>query len=246
MASFTTLSSGLTALITSGSLTGRIAAAAQAAQTAQPASPTASASDLQILIASIRPAQDGQVITAEDHNALRSALVAIANRLGLGAVSEETSITVVPQFFGTTEASVASWAHDYGAASRPSTVTGGAVKGWLEVEFPEGARIKKMVAYATATTTGTGKLTLRLLRQQITNASNVSPLIEAVVPTGTDISKGVEADVTLPGTGAGVTAIEEFRLVNNREHKYLLTAEINDVTQVSAARITAVQFVCGR
>jgi hypothetical protein len=198
-------------------------------QPAQPASPTASASDLQILIASIRPAQDGQVISAEDHNALRSALVAIANRLGLGTVTEETTVTVSPEFLPLTAANVTGWALEYGVATKPGANTG-AVKGWLEVEFPEGARIKKMVAYATAALTGSGSLAIRLIRQQITNAGNMSVLAEILVPNGTDISKGAEADVTLPGTGAGVTAIEEFRIVNNREHKYLLTAEIGDAT----------------
>src|SRR5918993_1131317 len=61
-----------------------------------PASPAASASDLQILIGSIPTAHDGQVITADYHNALRLALVAIANRMGLGPVSDEITVTVAP------------------------------------------------------------------------------------------------------------------------------------------------------
>jgi len=213
-------------------------------QPTQPASPTASASSLQILISTIRPAQDGDVITADDYNALRNALVAIANRLGVGPVSDEIAVTVSPQFHPAAGATH-EWASDYGVANKPSQATG-SVKGWVEVEFPEGARIKKMVGFATATFTGQGSLILRVIRQQIINAGNMSVLAELSVPTGNDISKGIEADVTLPGTGAGVTAIEEFRIVKNREFKYLLTAEINDLALVTAAKVAAVQIVCGQ
>lgn len=212
--------------------------------TQQPASPTASASSLQILISTIRPAQDGDVITADDYNALRNALVAIANRLGVGPVSDEITVTVAPRFLPST-AGTHEWAIDYGVANKPNQ-TSGSVKGWMEVEFPEGARIKKMVGFATATFTSTGSLMLRLIRQQIINADNKSVLAELAIPTANDISKGVEADVTLPGTGAGVTAIEEFRIVKNREFKYLLTAEINDLALVTAAKVAAVQIVCGQ
>ena len=53
-------------------------------------------SDLQVLIASIPIAQDGQVISAEYHNGLRAALIAMANRLGLGTISEEITVTNAP------------------------------------------------------------------------------------------------------------------------------------------------------
>lgn len=214
------------------------------AQPTAPASPAASASDLQILIASIPTAHDGQVITADYHNALRLALVAIANRMGLGPVSDEITVTVAPAFDA--GSSSTAWTAEYGLAVQGGA-TSGAIKGWAEADLPDGARIKKVIAYATATTvTGDGTLKVRLLRQKITDSTVQVVLAEVVVPAAADLTKGVEADVTLPGTGAGVTAIEEFRVVDNRQHKYLLTAEISDVTKVTGAKITAIQIILGR
>ena len=235
---------------TGGSSTPPAQAAPPAPAAAAPASPTASASDLQILLASIRPAQDGEVITAEDHNALRSAMVAIANRLGLGPVSDEVTVTIVPQLREGSDGAASTvpvlpWAQDYGVAVKPTNSTAGTlVKGWMEADLPEGARIKKIVAYATMT--GSGTLKVRLIRQKVTDPAVRSVLAEMTVPPAADMSKGVEADVTLPGTGSGFTAIEEFRVVNNREQKYLLTAEITDAATVTAAKIACVQIVCGQ
>ena len=228
-------------------------APAMPAPAPQPASPTAAASSLQILIASIRPAQDGQVITAEDHNALRTALVAIANRLGLGTVTEEITVTVVPQFLPggyETNGTPSEWTHQMGVATQGSETSVNPLRGWMEVELPEGARIKKMVAYATATLSGTGdnagKLKIRLVRQKITDDASKALLAEISVASGKSLSEGSEADITVPSAGgAGVTAIEEYRKVNNREFKYLLTAEINSTSTVSGAKLTCVQIVCG-
>ncbi len=217
--------------------------AAATTTTAQPASPTASASDLQVLIASIPTAHDGQVITADYHNALRLALVAIANRMGLGPVSEEITVTVAPRFASAAGIAASSaWALDYGVATS-GTATAGAVKGWVEIDLPDGARIKKMVAFATKT--GSGTLTIRLVRQKVTDATEAPVLAQIAVPVNADLTKGVEANVTLPGIGAGVTAIEEFRMVDTRQNKYLITAEIDNVTGTTA-KITGVQIVLGR
>jgi hypothetical protein len=218
-------------------------APAAAAPPAAPAGPAASASDLQILISSIPTAHDGQVITADYHNALRLALVAIANRMGLGPVSDEITVTVAPTL--RPAASGGAWANDYGTAVQ-GAATAGAMKGWIEADLPDGARIKKVIAYASGTVDTGGKLTIRLRRQKITDSSTSPVLAEVVIPTGADLAKGVEADVTLPGTGAGVTAVEEFRVVDNRQHKYLVTAEIDDVTKVHNATITAIQIILGR
>src|SRR5439155_9136904 len=83
-----------------------------------PASPTANASDLQVMISAIPIAQDGHIITADYHNALRLALVAISNRMGIGPVTEEITGLNAPCLFPVT--GVAPWNHDYGIAKRPS------------------------------------------------------------------------------------------------------------------------------
>jgi len=221
-------------------------AAAAAAQAAQPASPTANASSLQIMLAGIRPAQDGQVITAEDHNALRLAMVAIANHLGLGTVSEEVTVTLVPSLQPALKddgAAAVTWDSDYGVAFKTATAAG-VLRGWMEVDLPDGARIKKIVAYGTIA--GGGELKVRLIRQKVTTPTDRVILAESTITSTTVMSTGVEADVTLPQSNLGPNAIEESRIVNNREQKYLLSAEVAAMVSGTNVKFASAQIVCGR
>jgi hypothetical protein len=209
----------------------------------QPTSPTASASDLQVLIAMVPVAHDGHVITAEYHNALRNALIAIANRLGLGPVSEEITITSAPRFLR--HGNLPEWEQQYGFVQRlAATPPSGGIHGWMELDLPDGARIKRMVVYATRH--GIGSLKVKLKRQRITDRNVAPDLIAVEIAADADEARGTEGDVTVPGIGAGADTIAEFRIVNNREHKYLLTAELEDINVDSTARIGAIQIVCGR
>ena len=209
-----------------------------------PPSPTASASDLQVMIAAIPIAQDGHVITADFHNALRLALVAIANRMGIGPVSEEITITNAPRLHAV--AGAAQWSPEYGIVRKPTSLPEGManVRGWMEMELPDGARIKKMVAYASRS--GVGTLRVKLTRQQITDPTIARDLIVITIGAEADPAKGTEGDVTLPGIGAGAATIEEFRIVNNREQKYLLEVEFDGPNSDSNGQVNAVQIVCGR
>jgi hypothetical protein len=207
-----------------------------------PPSPTANASDLQVMISAIPTAQDGQVITADFHNALRLALVAIANQLGIGPVSDEITVTNAPRL--SPMAGAVAWDHDVGLVRKPQVVPAGNVRGWMEVELPHGARIKKMVVFGT--TSGTGTLKIRLRRQQVTDPTVFADLIVIEIPDGFDVTKGAEGDVTLPGTGASSVAIESFRLVDNRQQKYLLTAELDGVDANTTAQFHCMQIVCGQ
>jgi hypothetical protein len=209
----------------------------------QPASPTASASDLQVLIAMVPIAQDGHVITAEYHNALRNALIAIANRLGLGPVSEEITITTAPRLLR--HGNLPEWEHQYGFVQRlAATPPSGGIHGWMELDLPDGARIKRMVVHATRH--GVGSFRVKLKRQQVTDPDVSPDLIAVEIAADADEARGTEGDVTVPGIGAGADTIAEFRIVNNREYKYLLTAELEAINTDSTARMGAIQIVCGR
>ena len=205
----------------------------------QPGSTTATASDLQVIISEIPLAHDGDVITADDHNALRLALVAIANRLGVGPVAEDITITNAPRLsplVGTT-----AWDHDLGLVRRPAAI-GVGVRGWMEVELPHAARIKKMVIFAT---NGPGPMKVKLKRQKINEPAVTTDLIVIDVPNNADATKGIEGDVTVPGTGASAVAIEEYRLVNNREQKYLVAVEQDGANADKPGQLNAIQIVCG-
>jgi hypothetical protein len=207
-----------------------------------PASPTASASDLQVMIAAIPVAQEGHLITSEYHNALRLALVAIANRLGLGTITEEITVTNSPRLLPV--AGSEPWAFNYGTVQQPAGLAAGTnVRGWMELELPEGARITRMLAFARKRGAGSATFRIALLRQRIADPPVMLKLSEITIGDD-DLTRGVEGDVTLPDVGGGPATIEEARIVNNREHKYLLTAELNTVAADTTAVFNAVQIVC--
>ena len=213
------------------------------------ASPTATASDLQIMISAIPIAQDEHVITSDFHNALRLALVAVANRLGMGSAEGEVTITSAPRLSpalspaSPSASPSAPWDHEYGVVKRPTSLPGN-VRGWMELELPHGARIKKMLVFGT--TNGVGTLKVKLKRQKVTDPAVAIDLIVIEIPDGADAAKGIEGDVTVPGTGAGAVAIEEFRIVNNREQKYLLVVELESPNADTTAQFRSVQVMCGQ
>jgi len=204
-------------------------------------STTETTSALQVMIADIPIARDGDIITADYPNALRGALVAVADRLGVGPVDEDITITNAPRlspFAGMTE-----WDHDVGLVRRPAAIATG-VRGWMEVDLPHGSRIKRMVVFAT---NGTGAMRVRLIRQKITNPTVVNDLIVINVPNNADITKGIEGDVTASSftTSASAVAIEEARLVNNREQQYLVAVEQDGTNADKPGQLNAIQIVCG-
>jgi hypothetical protein len=210
-----------------------------------PASPTASASDLQVMISAIPIAQDGHVITADYHNALRLALVAIANRLGIGPVSEEITVTNAPRLFPI--AGMARWDHEYGIVKKPATLdpsNATSIGGWMELELPDGARIKKVYVFGAVAGGGTDALTVTLKRQKVTKPTPLIDLVTIHVPETNDPTKGLEGDVTGGDTGVGNLGIEELRIVNNREQKYLLAVELK--VAATSGQLNAVQIVLGK
>ena len=218
-------------------------APAPAPAPAAPAVTAATVSDLLILIASIPIAQDGQVISAEYHNGLRAALIAMANRLGLGTISEEITVTNAPRLLAMTGG--AAWQHDVGVARKPTSGTGdtGNLRGWMEFDLPDGARIKRMQVHAS-TDSGNGTMRVRLRRQSISGTAG-DDLISITVADD-DLATLKQGDVTLPDSTLGAAAIEETRFVDNRTHKYLFIAEIDGGVAERDATIATIQVVLGK
>lgn len=209
---------------------------------AAPASPTSSVTDLQVMIAAIPIAQDGQVISAEYHNALRAALIAMANRLGLGTISDEITITNAPHFTKVDGTGLNEWKAEAGIAKKLSADTG-IFRGWMELDLPDGARIKKMAVFAANDSAGTMRVKLR--RQSVSN-STASDLLVSIDVTNNDETLPKQGDVTLPETTLSAAAIEETRIVDNRKYKYLFIAELDNGVSAHEAKILAVQIICGK
>lgn len=223
-----------------GSAAPPAAAPPAAAPPAAPMSQGSTVSDLQVLIASIPIAQDGQVISAEYHNSVRAAFIAMANRLGLGTIAEEIHVTNAPRL--TKVEGQGEWKHEVGQVKKAAADTG-ALRGWMEMDLPDGARIKKMNVFA-ASDAANGTMKLKLRRQSVSSTAG-DDLIEIDVANN-DAAAVKNADVTLPGTTFGSAAIEEARIVDNTKYKYLFVAELDGGVATKEAKILSVQVVLGK
>jgi hypothetical protein len=126
-------------------------------------------------------------------------------------VTQEITVSNAPRLFPV--AGMAPWDHEYGIVKKPAELvpTGATtVAGWMELELPDGARIKKMSVFGTVTGGGDGALTIKLKRQRIINPSSPVDLIAIKVPDGNDATKGLDGDVTGGDTGIGPNGIEEL------------------------------------
>ena len=204
-----------------------------------PAVTATTVSDLQVLISAIPIAQDGDVITADYHNSVRSAFIAMANRLGLGIITEEIFITNAPNLFKVD--GQGEWKNELGQVKKAAADTG-ALRGWMELDLPDGARIKKMNVYASNDTAGTMKVKLR--RQSV--SSSAGDDLIAIDVANNDASTVKDGDVTLPGSTLGNSAIEEARSVDNQKYKYLFVAELDGGVSGKEAKILSMQVVLGK
>jgi hypothetical protein len=226
-------------IVAAASGTGAAPAPAPGAAPGAPVSQGSTVSDLQVLIASIPIAQDGQVISAEYHNSVRAAFIAMANRLGLGIIAEEIHVTNAPRL--TKVEGVAEWKHDLGHVKK-ATAEALALKGWMEMDLPDGARIKKMNVFAANGDAGTMKLRLR--RQSVSSTTGDDLILINV--TNNDAAVAKEGDVTLPDTTMGAAAIEESRIIDNTKYKYLFIADLENAVAAKDAKILSVQVVLGK
>ena len=210
--------------------------------TPQPPSPTASASDLQVLMSQIPAADDGDVIRSEHFNLMRAALFELAGRLGVGPVQTSMVTSVVPAF--RKQAQNAEWVSEYGIAKAS---TAGDVKGWMEVELPDGARLQEMKVFAKRTGAGTGPFNVVLKRQKITDPTDTVDLITVAITASTDAKVGETSVVKVAVSDP--SALEEYRKVDNRSYNYLVAAEVTLAAGATGAagdtaQVNAIQIVC--
>jgi hypothetical protein len=200
-----------------------------------PPSVTASVTDLQILISQIPAAEDGNIIRSEHFNQMRLALTELAKRLGVVGVEEDFGETIAPNFFR--NGSDEGWVSEYGIAKTPAVAA--TVRGWMEVELPNGARLDQMLVYGKRT--GAGAFNVILRRQKIQDPASIVDLITVPITSTTDAEKGERAEVKV--LASDLTELEERRRIKNSDYKYLLIAEATLAAATDSAQINAVQVV---
>ncbi len=192
-------------------------------------------STLQTLINAIPTAHDGDVISSDSHNSVRTAVAALAAQFdSLAGGGTDTVITFSPTFFPVfvTGVKQAEWIPSVGIASRAPGASD--ADGWFPLQLPNQARINNLAVIGQKT--GTVPLSLRvwMLRSAIANPSNIQMInINLKLTTGEPFQ--VTGDVTIAGVSPSV--VEEYRRVDNSAYQYFIEAKL-----VGAAVDTQVEF----
>lgn len=192
--------------------------------------------DIYSAINAIPIAEDGHIITREYHNSLRSGLILIANQLGVTPVSQTVTMTFAPSFLQ--NGLQPGWLLNNGYASNPS---GGAAQGWFLVQLPDAVRIQSMTVMGRRTG-NTPSFQVQLLRQPI-NEIDITVLIAISLRDATD---PFTATGTLQVPGAGPSALEEYRIVDNENYKYLVFARLIGAASDSVVEIRTIKLTFNR
>ncbi len=204
--------------------------------------------NLQALLAAIPIAMDGQVITADHHNSLRSALIGMANQLGMGLTSPTTAYTFAPAFLPVTGAPVTwSISATFSAVSTVATNP----DGWLPVQLPSGQNIQSMTVTGKLTAPAPTTFQVTLFREPIAaDGTGPAPLITlslqgqsgvfsvsgSIVPGGAASASGLVAQLAL---------VQDLKLIDTSNYKYFLRATVTGAGTATIAEIDAIQIIVG-
>lgn len=196
--------------------------------------------DLQTLINAIPDAQDGNLITSDYHNTIKTALEAIAVQLGNGTSGQSVALALQPNFLPVGKNP--QWNISIGVAQdSPGTAT----NGWIPLHLPDGAQIQQLVVYGSKVNPTSGPATIGF----------VSLVIQPIGGTGAttliliDLSNAGNP-FQLTGTplisGLTPSALKDMETVQNANFKYAVNAEVLEGTPGGSVSIFALQVVYGK
>lgn len=185
--------------------------------------------DIQTLVGLIPDAQDGDVISADYHNTIKTALEAIATALGGAAGSQTITQTLQPNFVAKA-GTPGAWSVTLGQAADPGPPS---CDGFISLDLPDGAVIQQMVAIGAKT-----------------NANSIGFVNLLVLPIGgTQATTLVQIDMSKAGnpfnltgtpsiTSLTASALLSMQTVQNSTFKYAIEAQVFSPTGTPAATIT--------
>ncbi len=199
--------------------------------TSTPATTTPSTDAITLALATIPIANPGNIITSEYHNALRTAVILLGNRIGVSTTGAAGSITLAPQF--TLEGTTASgWSHSNGVAVAPAA----GASGFLTLSLPDGARIQSLQIRGRRTGT-VASFDVQLLRVDALTGDRVTLVNPPTIP----VTDPFDVTQSLSVTGAGPAANEEYRTVDNSKFTYLVIARTGATTTGGTAQINSLR-----
>ena len=198
--------------------------------------------DIQTLINAIPDAQDGNVITADYHNTIKTALTAIAGQLGPQAGGRTVVQNLMPAFLPVPPiSSRPAWNVSVGSAT---DVGGTLTDGWLPLYLPDGAIIQQLnvIGVKTAATTeGTYSATVNLNILPIGPGNGptlITIALDNVMGNPFQTAPG-QGQPSLAGTSA--TSLKDLQTVKNSQNKYIIRATVNPSPAPGTLTINALQ-----
>ncbi len=180
-------------------------------------------------------AREGDVITAEYHNALRQAVLTLAEVAGVAELTRTNLQPGFPDLRGIAEQP--SWLQDRvpGVAVKPD---GSAAEGWMPLRLPDLGRIEKL--RVTGRKTGiVGELTVKLVRQELRDPSVSVTLASLALDKAAEAFRE-EIEVTPEGTPS---QREAFKRIDNSTYLYYARAKLAGAAGGSDVRLTAIQVL---
>jgi hypothetical protein len=216
----------------------------------------ANVTELQNLLRSIPIAVPGAVISSEYHNALRGAVMALGQALGVTFASPFDVVSLTPSFHTPSDGKKG-WS--IGPARAEATGLD-AVTGWQSVSLPDGAVVKSMIVrgqrtknlkslevnlrrYPIGKTKGPGAVPATILTTKVSNASGdeLTDYSQEDFP----IDALSENEKTLAGVNLPNALMERTR-IDNTQYRYILEATATFTAQSRSPDITidSIQIRC--
>jgi hypothetical protein len=209
-------------------------------QPAQPAAGgfTINTSNLLALANLIPIAQDGQIITSDHHNTIRTALLALIAGLGGTPSAATATVSVAPAFF--TDGTQTNWQVSMGIASKPQAAPA-VVSGWVPIELPDQMHIQSMNVIGSRTGT-IPTLEFDLIRQPFTDTTTATLI--SISGDGTTTNP-FGTNTAFDPTNLTAATIEDLTRVDNSKYKYIIHALMRGVDQNATVQILTLQVICG-
>jgi hypothetical protein len=183
-------------------------------------------------------ATDGNVITSDYHNSLRTAVLVLANLFDSQQPRPSVTVTVVPAF--AVHGAGPAWVIDDGYAGPAAGGTaGGSADGILPVQLPDGMSLDSMTVIGRRNGQVGGFDVL--FSRQLLSTVRPTPLIALDLSGAADpfsVSSGI--NITDPGAGGP----EAYKVINNSKFKYFVTASISGAAAAGKFFLYAFQFKC--
>jgi hypothetical protein len=168
--------------------------------------------DIQTLINAIPDAQDGNVITSDYHNTIKTVLLAIASQIGAGPAAQTVTLSLQPNLItiGST-----GWNVGLGLATSAA-----GSNGFVPLNLPDGAVIQQLVVMGAQASPAV-KAFASLLILPIAGTGSTTLILVDLTPGGNPFNLSGTPNVP----GLTVTALASLQTVQNSQFKYAIQAE---------------------